>query len=171
MRPAMFNFIAIQTGRRLTDVEVNKINFIIKRRALRYIAAAREDWLYPELRVPTEHWRHLGSGYLLMLDPRSVTFSREMIIGYDNKRSDAFDEYGRKPWQEGYGDDARADREWKSFHRFQGEFARLFGPKRRGRCFEFHRLGPEEDDPKSHANHLSLEKEFGPGNRRRRRRA
>ena len=166
MRPAMFYFNAIQTGRRLTEVEVNEINFIIKRRALRYIAAAREDWLYPELRIPTEHWRHLGNGYLLMPDPRSVTFSREIMIGYDNKRSDAFDEYGRKPWQEGYGDDARADREWKSFHRFQGEFARLFGAKRRGRCFEFHRLGPEEDDPKTHANHLSLEKEFGPGNRR-----
>ena len=132
MRPAMFNFIAIQIDRHLSEIEVNEINYIIKRRALRYIAAAQEDWLYPERQISTDHWRKLGDGYLLMPDPRSVTFSREIIIGYDNKRSDAFDEYGRKPWQKDYNNDAQADREWRSFHRFKGEFSRLFGPKRRG---------------------------------------
>lgn len=167
MRPAMFNFIAIQTHRALSEVEVNEINFVIKRRALRFIAAANEEWLYPERHIPTEHWSKLGDGYLFMPDPRSVTFSREVVIGYDNERSDAFDEYGRKPWQKDYRDEARADREWNSFHRFKGEFARLFGPKRRGRSFEFHRLDNEEDDAKYHAYHRALEDEFGPPGRRR----
>jgi Protein of unknown function (DUF4238) len=40
LRSAMFNFTEIQVGRLLTEVEVNQINFIIKRRAYRYIAAA-----------------------------------------------------------------------------------------------------------------------------------
>ena len=40
-----------------------------------------------------------SSGYLLMPDPRSVDFSSGIVIGSDNHRSDAFDEYGRKPSQ------------------------------------------------------------------------
>ena len=36
MRPAIFNFTSIQTGRHLSDVDVNAINYIIKRRAFRY---------------------------------------------------------------------------------------------------------------------------------------
>jgi hypothetical protein len=53
-RTAMFYFPGIQTGRELTDVEVNKINFIIKKRAYRYIAPAGEEWLYPERRMMKE---------------------------------------------------------------------------------------------------------------------
>ena len=95
-RPAVFNFMQIQVGRLLNDVEVNEINFTIKRRAYRYIAAAKEDWLYPESQIPTEHWDKLGNGYLFMPDPRSITFSTEMLFGYKDKLADAFDEYGRK---------------------------------------------------------------------------
>ena len=103
-----------------------------------------------------------------MPDPRSVTFSRQIVIGYDDKRSDIFDEYGRKPEHQDYNDEGRADREWKSSLRFQGEFARLFGPMRRGRSFEANRLSKEEDDPDFHAYHLGLEDKFGPSGRRRR---
>jgi Protein of unknown function (DUF4238) len=58
-RPAMFYFPGIQTGRKLTEVEVNQINFIIKKRAYRYIAAAEEEWLYPERHISSDHWRKL----------------------------------------------------------------------------------------------------------------
>jgi hypothetical protein len=70
----MFKFTDIQTGRQLNDTEVNQINFIIKRRAYRYIAAADETWLYPETHIPSEHWRKLSDRYLLMPDPRSVSY-------------------------------------------------------------------------------------------------
>jgi Protein of unknown function (DUF4238) len=127
MRSAIFNFMSIQTGRLLSEIEVNEINFVIKRRAYRYIAAAKKEWLYPEGKIPSENWDKLGYGYLLMPDPRSVTFSREIIIGYGNKRADFFDEYGRKPRQLGYKNDMQADEEWGSFHAFKGEFARRPG--------------------------------------------
>ena len=158
-RPTFFNFTQIQTGRFLTDEEVNEINFVIKMRAYRYIAAAEKDWLYPEKKIPDQNWDKLGKGYLLMPDPRSVTFSTEVIFGYSNKRHDFFDEYGRKPWQAGYNNKREQDEEWKSFHRFQGEYARLFGPRRRGRAFEFGKLDNEEDSPDYHAYHLSLERQ------------
>jgi hypothetical protein len=156
-RPAIFNFTQIQTGRFLTDIEVNEINYIIKSRACRYIAAAEEAWLYPERRLRRMNWDKLGNGYLLMPDPRSVSFSSEIIIGYEEGRADGFDAYGRKPWQSGYDDKERHDSEWKIFHAFKGEFARVFGPKRRGLSYEFGRLSNEEDTPEYHAYHLSLE--------------
>ena len=161
MRPAIFNFTAIQTGRILSETEVNEINFIIKRRAYKYIAAAEEEWLYPERKTSSEYWDRLGRGYLLMPDPRSVTFSREIFIGYDGGKTDSFDEYGRKPWQSGYKNDEQGEREWRTFHNFQGEFARVFGPKRRGRAYEFGKPESVEDSPDFHAYHLSLEKKFG----------
>lgn len=159
-RAAMFNFMQIQTGRSLSSLEVNEVNFIIKRRAHRYIAAANEEWLYPEDHISTHYWDKLGKGYLLMPDPRSVIFSTELLIGYDNKRSDSFDEYGRKPWQAGYGDKHQQSKEWEMFHAFQGEFARLFGPRRRGIAYEFGHLDSEEDSPDYHAYHLTLESKF-----------
>lgn len=159
-RPAMFNFMQIQTGRFLSEVEVSEINYVIKRRALRYIAASEEAWLYPEKSISTQWWDKLGNGYLFMPDPRSVSFSTEFIVGYKNKKSDLSDEYGRKPWQPDYGDKERRELEWVTFQAFQGEFARIFGPKRRGRAFEGGMLDSEEDDQEYHAYHLGLESKF-----------
>lgn len=168
-RPTIFNFTQIQTGRSLTEVEVSEINFVIKRRALRYIAAAKEEWLYPENEIPTQYWDKLGNGYLFMPDPRSIKFSTEVVIGYDDKRADSFDEYGRKPWQADYNDKSHREKEWKTFNAFQGEFARLFGPKRRGRAYEFGGLD-SEDSPDYHAYHLELERKYKPTYAKKRRR-
>lgn len=156
-RPAVFNFMQIQTGRMLSDVEVNEINFVIKKRVYRYIAAAQEEWLYPEKKIRTQHWDKLGNGYLFMPDPRSITFSSEIALGYKNNRAYRFDAYGRKPWQSGYNDKSEHEKEWETFHAFQGEFARVFGPKRRGLSYEFDRLDNNEDSPDFHAYHLKLE--------------
>ncbi len=161
-RPAMFNFLSIQTGRILSEEEVIVINYIIKERAYRYIAAAEEEWLYPEQNFKFDHWGEIGSSYILMPDPRSITFSSEAFIGYDNGRSEAFDEYGRRPWHEDYNDKMRHDYEWKTFHAFQGEYARLFGPKRRGIAFEFGDKDKSEDNADFHAYHLRLEQQYKP---------
>ena len=163
-RSAMFNFTQIQTKRMLSEIEVNEINYIVKKRAYRYVAAAKKEWLYPEEVIPSREWDKLGNGYLLMPDPRSVTFSSEIIIGYDNKRADFFDEYGRKPWHKDYNDKQRHDKDWNTFLAFQGEFARVFGSKRRGRSFEHCRMDNEEDSPDYHAYHLSLEDKLKPMN-------
>lgn len=156
-RQSMFKFTDIQTGRMLTEQDVLAINHVIKSRADRYIAATNKDWLYPEKKLKTRHWDKIGKSYLLMPDPRSMSFSSEIIIGYENKKSDVFDEYGRKPWHEDYKDKERSEYEWESFHAFQGEYARLFGPRRRGISFEFGDKDKLVDTDDYHAYHLGLE--------------
>jgi len=101
-----------------------------------------------------------------MPDPRSVSFSTEIIFGGE-KWADAFDEYGRKPWQPGYLDKDQQEKESETFHAFQGEFARVFGPRRRGRSFEFMKLDNEEDSPDFHAYHLKSESLYKAKMRRR----
>jgi hypothetical protein len=158
-RDAIFNVHDIQTLRHLSEQEVREVNFIIKSRALRYIGAAREEWLYPERHVTKSDWYHYGHGYLLMPDPRSVAYGGESVIGYQDGTATAFDEYGRRPWDQDFKRRADGmDNDWHTFHRFQGEFARLFGPFRRGRAFNFDRLDNERDDDDYHEYHLGLER-------------
>lgn len=47
--------------------------------------------------------------------------------------------------------------ESNSLYRFQGEFARLFGPSRKGRSFQFTDLDNEMDTDEFHKYHLGLE--------------
>lgn len=158
-RSTMFNVLDIQTLRHLNEKEVREINFIIKSRALRYIGAAREEWLYPERHVTKSDWNRYGHGYLLMPDPRSASYGGATIIGYQDGTATAFDEYGRRPWDPDFkGQEGGVDEDWNTFHCFQGEFARLFGPFRRGRAFNFDRLDNERDDDDYHKYHLGLER-------------
>ena len=168
-RTAVFFFPSIQTGRELTEIEVNQINFIIKKRAYRYIAAADEAWLYPERCIPSQHWRKLDDLYLLMPDPRSVIVSEEIMIGYDTGAAERFDAYGRRPEQVGFKDETRSAQEHRTHLAFQGEFARLFGPKRRGISGEFHGREQSEDSPDFHQWHLSLERKSGCAHTRKKR--
>lgn len=131
-RGAIFNFLGIQVNRFLTEEEVMEINYITKRRAFRYIAAAEEEWLYPERHLRSDHWRKLGDGYLLMPDPRHIHGGGEVVIGYEGGRGDAFGAYGHKPWQRGYKDKERDDREWAAMQKFKAEWAATYGPEYRG---------------------------------------
>lgn len=156
-RPAMLDVRAIQTERHLDEREVRVINHIIKQRALRYVAAAEKEWLYPERQIGQVRWDKLTERYFLMPDPRSMVFSTQIVVGYKSGPAQAYDEYGHHPGQPGFGDQNRQNKEMNSFLAFQGEFARLHGPKRRGRSFELDRLSPVEDDPDFHKYHLKLE--------------
>lgn len=159
-RDSIFNFTDIQTGRFLSDQEVISINYVIKNRALRYIAAQKEEWLYPEKYLSVKDWSKIGTSYLLMPDPRSVGFSSEVIVGYENGVSDAYDEYGRKPWHTDFKEEKRHQNEWFSFQAFKGEYSRIFGSKRRGTSFRFGAIERSEDDPEYHALNLSLESQY-----------
>ncbi len=136
-RSAMFNFLHIQVDRMLTEDEVLQINYITKRRAYRYIAAAERDWLFPEKRVSTDHWKKFGDGYLLMPEPRLIHMGGEIFIGYDSGAKDAFGAYGHKPWQTGYKDERREKRESGALQRFQAEWAVRHGSKYTARNEEF----------------------------------
>lgn len=160
-RDAVFNAQQIQVDRLLTDQEVNEINYIIKMRAFRYLASPVKEWLYPEKKLKKLLWNQFGDGMLFMPDPRSVSFSEEIVIGYKRGRSEAYDAYGRKPFNKDYDDKDASKRELNTFLVFKGEFARKFGPGRRGRSYEFGRLSPEQDSPTTHKYHLDLEKMKG----------
>jgi len=161
-RPAMFNFSDIQTGRELNEDEVLQINYITKRRALRYIAAADKDSLYPELNMETTNWRKLDDRYLFMPDPRDIHLGGEILIGYKDGHTTAFDEYGRRPWQADYkkSDNHRLDE--RLLYTFQGEFDRLFGPKRRGTSDSLGGRRIESDSEKFHQILLDQEKKYRP---------
>jgi len=159
-RNSYFNFTDIQTSRMLLEEEVVAINYIIKSRAYRYIAAQKKEWLYPENYLNIKSWDKIGSSYLLMPDPRAISFSSEVVFGYENSRAEVFDEYGRKPWQADYREKHRHEMEWISFNAFKGEFARKFGQKRRGASLDIGYKLKTEDNDERHSYHLSLEKEF-----------
>ena len=169
-RPATpFYFPGIHTGRQLEEIEVKQINYITKRRALRYVAAAEEDWLYPERDLPTTHWRKLDDRYLFMPDPRCLHLGGEMAIGYKGGGSEVFDEFGRRPWQADYKETDQGSSEERTLYGFQGEFSRLFGPKRRGRSERLGGRQTEVDSEDFHQYHLDLEKKYLPRGLRPRR--
>jgi Protein of unknown function (DUF4238) len=111
---AMFNLQEIQTDRELTDEEVLKINFILKRRPTRYIAAADEEWLYPERLLATTHWSKLDDDWFLYPHLYKVPFSSGIVAGWDDGTSWAADEYGRKRTDPGYQNKEQHSKEWKT---------------------------------------------------------
>ena len=125
-RETVFYFLDLQVGRKLTEDEVLQINLITKRRAYRYIAAAKEEWLYPEYTVSTDHWKKFGDGYLLMPEPRLIHMGGEVIVGYQGGGGQSFSPYGHTRGQAGFKDEKR---ETRALHRFQAEWAMKHGPK------------------------------------------
>lgn len=157
-RDSVFNIFEVQTHRTLTEDEVRQINFILKSRAYRHIAAGNEEWLYPERYVSKSQWSTYGHGYLLMPDPRGLHHGGELYLGYEDGSSEGFDVYGRRPWEPGFGQDEPPKGGRDPLLRFQGEFARLFGPERRGRSFGAGKLENERDSEDLHQYHLDLER-------------
>lgn len=156
-RGAMFNFGEIQTSRYLSEQEVREINFIIKSRAFKYIAASNKDWLYPDKYITKSNWNKYGEGYLLMPDPRAVNYTCEILMGNKDGGITGFDAYGRRPWQQDFGEEEKnGKKDFDTLNKFKGEFANLFGPYRRGRSFAMCRLDNEKDSNEYHQYHLDL---------------
>lgn len=79
--------------RRLTDHQVSQINYILKTRANRYIAAGREEWLYPE-KLIDDDW---ASFRATLLPPENglLHYGGETYVGYKDGTSAYQDEHGR----------------------------------------------------------------------------
>ncbi len=135
-RNAIFKFTEVQVLRHLSEQEVREINFIIKSRATRYIAAAKEEWLYPERHISKSDWNTYGHGYLLMPDPRAIHWGGTIMWGGGPGGPGAMDEYGRLPGDPDFEAETTKGKEYETLPWFQGEFAALFGPYRRGRCMQ-----------------------------------
>ncbi len=104
----------IQFGRELEEDEVLRINFILKTRATRYIAAAEKDWLYPEQRVSTTNWSKLDDDWFLYPNLYKVPFTSGIVVGYTDRRAWRSDEYGRQPGDPKFEDKKLRDKEWKT---------------------------------------------------------
>lgn len=174
-RNSIFNFQSIHTDRQLSEQEVLEINWVTKQRAYRYIAAADKDWLYPERRLKNPHWRKLGGGYLLMPDPRNLHMGGEVMIGFKDGNTDAFSEYGHKPGDRDYKNDARDLRDAAALDRFKAEWASMMGRRYRGISYDFYspkRPPPTEESEDIHKLHIETDQRNRkrPGERQRRRR-
>jgi hypothetical protein len=112
-----------QFGRELEEDEVLRINFIMKGRAVRYIAAAEKDWLYPEKRVSTKNWSQLDHDWFLLPNPYKAGFKGGIIAGNDKGMTYAQDEHGRHPGDPRYKDQKLHDMEWEAHHRTKKEWA------------------------------------------------
>jgi hypothetical protein len=121
------NLTDTQFGRELEEDEVFRINLILKKRATRYIAAADEEWLYPEKRASTTLWSKLDDDWFTLPHLWKVPFTTGYVVGNKDGSKWAMDEYGRNPDHPQY--DQRAEREWDLHNRAQRAWAR----KRAGR--------------------------------------
>lgn len=159
-RSAIFKYTEIQVERHLSEQEVLEINYIIKKRAHKYIAAAEENWLYPEAKLTSDQWHSFGNGYLLMPDPRSIHWGGTIMWGNNDGTGGAMDEYGRQPWESDFEEKATQEREYKTLPWFQGEFAAMVGPFRRGRSdpTSMNKIESERDSDEHHQYHLGLRK-------------
>jgi hypothetical protein len=127
--PTMKHLLDTQFGRELEEDEVLRTNFILKKRATRYIAAAEDEWLYPERRASTTDWSKLDNDWFLFPHLYKVPFTRGILVGYKDGSSWATDEYGRRPSNPKYKDEDLHRKEWEAHLRAQQEWAK----KRSGR--------------------------------------
>jgi len=116
--------LGTQFGRELTEDEVLRINFILKKRATRYIAAAEEVWLYPERYVSERKWPMLDDDWFLLPHLYKVNFSSGIRVGYNDGSAWAMDEYGRTPGHPDFEDKVQHEKEWKTFHQAKKEWAK-----------------------------------------------
>ncbi|MGR9206375.1 DUF4238 domain-containing protein [Rhizobium leguminosarum] len=92
-RTSMVRTDSFIRSRNLAAADVNRINFVLKSRAHRYIAAGREEWLYPENFV-NESWSDLRSVLLPSTDGQ-WRFGGEMYARMETGEVYYQDQYGR----------------------------------------------------------------------------
>ena len=80
--------------RKLCEGDIAAINFVLKARTRRFIAAAEKDWLYPETVIQSP-WQELGK--VLLPPPNELWhFGGEIYVGgKDGKLAHYQDEFGR----------------------------------------------------------------------------
>lgn len=111
---ATFDLRKVQRGREIEEREVTAINYVLKTHARRYIASSEKEWLYPEKNLEVRFWPKLGGQYFLAPDPRKVSFSTGILVGYKDGGAWGANEYGHQDMD---GPRARALREieWTAF--------------------------------------------------------
>lgn len=93
MKETMVNTLNFIRERELTETDVLKINYIIKKRAKRFIAGAKKEWLFPE-KIVHESWDKLKE---VLLPPKEQIgrFGGEMIMQFEDGTTKYQDAFGR----------------------------------------------------------------------------
>jgi hypothetical protein len=113
----------IQFGRELEEDEVRRINYVLKKRATRFIAAAEKEWLYPEQYLSTTEWEMLDEDWFLLPHLWKVSFTGEIIMGGD-RWAWSMDEYGRHPGDLRYKNKLQHDVDWIRHEMSKREWAK-----------------------------------------------
>ena len=79
--------------RELDENEVSMINYLIKNRAKKFIAAAKKEWLYPE-KIVSPDWTDIKE-VLLPSKHKTGLFGGEMIMQYEDGTTKYQDAFGR----------------------------------------------------------------------------
>jgi len=92
-RTSMVRTDAFIRKRKLTSQEVTRVNYVLKARARRFIAAGRKEWLYPE-EIISNPWAELRT---TLLPPKDELwhFGGEMFAKFDSGHVHYQDEFGR----------------------------------------------------------------------------
>ena len=95
----LISLMDIVKDRYLKDKEVLGINYILKNRAHKYIAAAEKEWLYPERYMKKKDWGNLDEIFQPITIPLSIKGrgGQKYVGGKGNKLIHTQDEFGRKP--------------------------------------------------------------------------
>ena len=96
-RNSMVRTDAFIRSRKLSSREVAQINYVLKARARRYIAAGRKEWLYPEKSV-SEPWGELRKTFLPPED-ELWHFGGELYAKFEDGHVHYQDEFGRTEQQ------------------------------------------------------------------------
>ena len=114
----------IQFGRELNEDEVTRINYILKRRATRYVAASEEEWLFPERHISTTDWEKLDDDWFLLPHLWKISFTAEVVLGRDDGSFWAADDYGRYPGNPGFKDKRQHESDWVTAQHAKQEWAK-----------------------------------------------
>jgi hypothetical protein len=130
----------VQFDRELEEDEVVRINYILKKRATRYIAAAEKEWLYPERHVSTTDWRSLDDDWFLLPHLWKVSFTSGILMGGDGWTW-AMDEYGRHPGDPQFKNKKQHEIDWVMHEVSKREWAKKRVGKSAAQVDEFRHSG------------------------------
>jgi hypothetical protein len=120
----------VHTGRQLQESQVRALNYVVKMRARRFVAAGEREWLYPEEHLKHKSWNELGGKFFLRPDPRRIHFTNGTFVEWNDRTSDAWDEYGQPPDDENPAVKSRRAMEWRTLEESKREWDKQFGPLR-----------------------------------------
>ena len=120
----MAKLTAIQVGRELEEDEVLRINYILKQRATKFIAAPNREALCPENQFAKTDWSKLDDDWFLLPNPWKVGFTTGIVAGFKDGSTLAVDEYGRSPRHPRFEDGRRREAEHRTFENGRREWAK-----------------------------------------------